>query len=157
MPNYDEIKKKAKDALETIADVSVEAYKIAEEKARVFARKAKLTAEITREKALIRRLKLDIGGTYYDLHKDDPEDALKGYCESITSSLDSIASKRIEIEDLKRSGMYDDEAEVDEAEADEAEVDEADAEIEDEIEIEVKIEVEGIEPDPADEDQEPKE
>ncbi|MCL2152023.1 MAG: hypothetical protein FWH57_03530 [Oscillospiraceae bacterium] len=104
MANYDDLKKKAKDALETIADVSVEAYKLAEEKAKVFARKAKLNAEISREKATIRKLKLDIGGVYYDLHKDDADDALKELCASITASLDSIAAKRCELEDLKRNG-----------------------------------------------------
>jgi hypothetical protein len=102
MANYDEIKKKAKDALETIADVSVEAYKIAEEKAKVFARKAKLNAEITREKTIVRRLKYDIGGMYYDLHKDDPEEAIKECCDAVTASLDSIAAKRCELEDLRR-------------------------------------------------------
>jgi len=103
MPNYDEIKKKAKDALETIADVSVEAYKIAEEKAKVLARKARLNVEIAHEKTVIKRLRLDIGGIYYDLHKDDPEEALKEKCDCITASLDSIAAKRAELEDLKRS------------------------------------------------------
>jgi len=111
MANYDEFKKKAKDALETIADVSVEAYKLAEEKAKVFARRAKLSAEITREKSVIRRLKFDIGGAYYDLHKDDAEEALKQSCEGITASLDSIAAKRAELEDLKRNGLSHDEPE----------------------------------------------
>ena len=126
MANYDEIKKKAKEALETIADVSVEAYKIAEEKAKVLARRAKLNAEITHEKSVIRRLKLDIGGLYYDLHKDDPEDALKQSCESITASLDSIAAKRAELEDLKRGSQGDsdvEDAETEEAEAEDSEPD----------------------------------
>ena len=111
MANYDEIKKKAKEALETIADVSVEAYKIAEEKAKILAKRAKLNAEIAHEKSVIRRLKLDIGGVYYDLHKDDPEDALKQSCQSITTSLESIAAKRLELEDLKRGNQGDSEAE----------------------------------------------
>jgi len=109
MANYDEIKKKAKEALETIADVSVEALKIAEEKAKVLAKRAKLNAEITHEKSVIRRLKLEIGGVYYDLHKDDPEEALKQNCEAITASLDKIAAKRVEIEDLKRTNQSDSE------------------------------------------------
>jgi len=109
MANYDELKKKAKDALETIADVSVEAYKIAEEKAKTLARRAKLNAEITREKAAIRRLKFDIGGAYYELHKDDAEEALKESCDGITASLDSIAAKIAEIEDLKRGAADADE------------------------------------------------
>ena len=119
MPNYDEFKKKAKDAFETIADVSVEAYKIAEEKAKLFARRAKLTAEITREKSVIRKLKYEIGGTYYDLHKDDAEPDLKNSCDGITTALDNIAAKRAELEDLKRGSGNDEEAEeIEEVEED---------------------------------------
>lgn len=117
MPNYDDFKKKAKGALETIADVSVEAYKLAEETAKVFARKTKLNAEIAREKATIRKLKFDLGGKYYDLHKDDAEDALKQCCEEITASLESIAAKRVELEDLKRSGSSGDQDAQAESEA----------------------------------------
>ena len=101
MAKYDDLKKKAKDALGTIADVSAGAYRIAEEKTRILAKKAKLNAEITREKALIRRLKGDIGAKYYELHKDDPEEAMKTSCEGITASLDCIAVKRKELEELK--------------------------------------------------------
>ena len=118
MANYDDIKKMAKDALETIADVSVEAYKVAEEKAKIFAKKARLNAEITREKTLVRRLKFDIGGAYYDLHKDDSEEALRENCEAITAALDSIAEKRAELEDLKRGNQCC-ETEEEEFEADE--------------------------------------
>ena len=103
MANYEDLKKKAKDALETIADVSTEAYKLAEEKARILAKKARLNAEIAREKASIRRLKNDIGGKYYELHKDDPEEAFKGSCESITDALASIGAKKREIEELKNT------------------------------------------------------
>ena len=103
MPNYDDLKKKAKDALDTIADVSVETYKLAEEKARILAKRAKLNAEITRERALIRRAKINIGGAYYKLHKDDPDESLKELCEEITASLDLIASNQQELDDL-RSG-----------------------------------------------------
>lgn len=103
MPNYEDFKKKAKDAIDTLADISVEAYKAAEEKARILARRTKLSAEITRDKALIRRLKAEIGNKYYDLHKDDPEEALKQDCEEITSALDRIAVRKDEIEELKNS------------------------------------------------------
>ena len=111
MANYEELKKKAKDALETIADVSAEAYKIAEEKAKVLAKKAKLNAEITREKALIRRLNSNIGSKYYELHKDDPEIAFKDECESITDSLARIGAKKRELEDLKSGGTCCEDAE----------------------------------------------
>jgi len=107
MPNYEDLKKKAKDAIDTITDISVEAYKIAEEKTRVLARRTRLNAEITREKSLIRRLKADIGNAYYDLHKDDAEEALKENCDGITSALDRIAEKKAEIEELKASAAAD--------------------------------------------------
>jgi len=102
MPNYDDLKKRAKDALDTIADVSVEAYKLAEEKAKVLAKRARLNAEITRERALIRRAKINIGGVYYDLHKDDPEEACKVYCDEITASLELISANQRELEELKK-------------------------------------------------------
>ena len=104
MANYDELKKKAKDALGTIADVSAEAYRVAEEKARILAKRARLNAEITREKALIRRMKNEIGNKYYALHKDDAEEALKDECASITDALVRIAEKRCAIEELKTGG-----------------------------------------------------
>ena len=104
MPNYDDLKKRAKDALDTIADVSVEAYKLAEEKAKVLAKRARLNAEITRERALVRRAKINIGNIYYDLHKDDPDEACKGYCDEITASLDLIAANQRELEELKKGG-----------------------------------------------------
>ena len=102
MATYDDFKKKAKEALDTIADVSVEAYKIAEEKAKIIAKRAKLNTEITREKASIRRTKIRIGDTYYEMRKDGPDEALKEFCENITASLDTIAAKQRELEELKK-------------------------------------------------------
>jgi FtsZ-binding cell division protein ZapB len=102
MPNYDDLKKKAMDALDTIADVSMEAYKAAEEKARVLARRAKLNAEITRERALIRRAKIRIGDIYYEQYKDNPGEAFKPICDEITEWLELIAVKQAELEALKK-------------------------------------------------------
>ena len=104
MANYEDLKKKAKDALDTIVDVSAEAYRIAEEKTRILAKKAKLNADITRERALIKRLKGNIGDKYYELHNDSPEEAFKEDCESITDSLARINAKKRELDDLKNSG-----------------------------------------------------
>ena len=123
MANYDDLKKKAKDAIDTIADISVEAYKIAEEKAKILARRTKLSAEITRDKATIRRLKIEIGGAYYDMHKDAPEEAFKQNCEEITAALDSIEAKRREIEDLK-NGAFETCCDCDEAKTEPAPDDE---------------------------------
>jgi len=103
MASYEDLKKKAKDALDTIADVSAEAYRAAEEKARILARRAKLNAEITREKAVIRRIKGEIGSKYYELHKDDAEEELKEGCDGITASLENIEAKKAELEELKNT------------------------------------------------------
>jgi len=105
MATIEDLKKKAKEALDTIADVSIEAYKAAEVKARILARKAVLNAEITRERTIIRRAKIHIGNTYYKLHKDDPEEALQQFCDDITTSIDIIAAKQNELEDL-RNGNF---------------------------------------------------
>ena len=102
MATYEDLKKKAKEALDTIADVSVEAYKIAEERAKIIARRAKLNTDITREKAAIRRAKLRIGEAYYELRKDSPDEALKELCDNITTSFDLISAKQRELEELKK-------------------------------------------------------
>jgi len=103
MSNYDDFKKKAKDAFDTLADVSVEAYKLAEEKAKVIARKAKLNAGIANERAIIRRLNVEIGSIYYKLHKDNPEESLKQQCDDITAAYERIDAKKAELEDLKNA------------------------------------------------------
>ena len=111
MVTYDDLKKRAKEALDTIADVSVEAYKVAEEKTKILARRAVLNAEITRERAAIRRAKIRIGDTYYELHKDDPEEPIEALCNTITDSLDLIAGKQKELEELKKGYAAKDESE----------------------------------------------
>jgi len=111
MAHYDDLRKKAKDALDTLADVSVEAYKIAEEKAKVLAKRAKLTAAIANDRASVRRLKVEIGGTYYMLHKDAPEEALKQLCDEVTLALDGIAAKQRELEELRNCRSCDTDAE----------------------------------------------
>ena len=130
MANYEELKKKAKDAIETIADVSVEAYRLAEEKARILAKKAKLNAEISREKTQIRRLKGSIGNKYYELHKDDPEEAFKEDCDSITDSIDRIEANKRELEELKKNGLNCECEADDDAESDEECAEECDEECE---------------------------
>ena len=118
MSNYDDFKKKAKDALDTITDVSVEAYKLAEGKAKVLAKKAKLSAGIANERALIKRLKVEIGGTYYKMYKDSPEDSFRQLCGDITDALDRISAKQRELEELKSVATYDeDEADFEQANA----------------------------------------
>jgi len=101
MANYDEIKKKAKETLDTIADASVDAYKVAEEKARILARKTKLRAGIVNEKATIRRLNVELGSSYYNTYKDNPAPEFEDLCEDISGAYERIALKEKEIEELK--------------------------------------------------------
>ena len=101
MPKYDDLKKKAMDALDTIADASVDAYKVAEEKTRVLARKTKLRAGIVNDKATIRRLSVDLGTAYYNKYKDDPNSEFRQLCEEISGAHEKIANKEEEIAALK--------------------------------------------------------
>jgi len=103
MPNYDDLKRKAKDALDSFADASVDAYKTAEEKTRVLARKTKLRAGIVNDKATIRRLSVELGTRYHKKYKDDENSEFRQICEEITCAHERIASKEEEIAELKRN------------------------------------------------------
>jgi len=103
MPNYDDFKKKAKDALDSFADASVDAYKTAEEKTRILARKTKLRAGIVNDKATIRRLSVELGTRYHTKYKDDENSEFRQICEEITGAHNRIAEKEEEIAELKRN------------------------------------------------------
>jgi len=103
MSNYDDFKRKAKDALDSFTDASVDAYKVAEEKTRVFARKTKLRAGIVNDKATIRRLSVELGTSYYKKYKDDESSEFRQICEEITCAFEKIAAKEEEIAELKRN------------------------------------------------------
>ena len=101
MANYDDFKKRAKDALDSFADASVDAYKVAEEKARILARKTKLRAGIVNDKATIRRVSVELGTAYYRKYKDDAKSEFRQLCEEITGAHERIAIKEEEIAALK--------------------------------------------------------
>jgi len=101
MANYDEFKKKAKEAFDSLADASVDAYKVAEEKTRVLARKTKLRAGIVNDKATIRRVSVELGTKYYKKYKDDEKSEFRQLCEEITCAYERIAVKEEEIAELK--------------------------------------------------------
>ena len=101
MANYDDFKKKAKGAFDSIADASVDAYKVAEEKARILAKKTKLRAGIVSEKATVRRLSVELGTNYYKKYKDDKNAEFSQICEEITCAHERIAVKESEIAELK--------------------------------------------------------
>ena len=102
MPNYDEFKEKAKSAFDSFAGASVSAYKLAEEKTKILARKTKLRAGIVNDKATIRRLSVELGSVYYKKYKDDENSEFKQLCEEIKCAYERIALKEEEIAELKR-------------------------------------------------------
>ena len=106
MSNFEEFKQKAWDTVGTIADRSVELYKVAEEKARLLAKITKLSTEITFEKGDLRKHYRELGKLYYDLHKDAPETELTQSCMEIASSLEVIASKQREVDALRGFADY---------------------------------------------------
>ena len=105
MPNYDDLKRKAKDAFDSLADASVDAYKVAEEKTRILARKTKLRAGIVNDKATIRRLSVELGTKYHAKYKDDENAEFGQLCEEITCAHDRIAEKEAEIAELKQNAV----------------------------------------------------
>lgn len=103
MADYEEFKTKAKETIETIADATVETYKVAEEKAKILAKKTKLRAGVVNEKATVRRLSVELGATYYKLFKDSPAPEFEKLCVEITAAYERIADKERQIEELKAS------------------------------------------------------
>lgn len=101
MGSFDELKKFAADTAEAIADKSVEFAKIAADKTKAIARTTRLSTEIMSEKDAVKKRFAEIGKLYYQLHKDEPEEALAQLVDEITVSLDKIDAKKKEIEDLK--------------------------------------------------------
>ena len=103
MPNYDDFKKKAKSALDSFADASIDAYKVAEEKTRILARKTKLRAGIVNDKATIRRLSVELGTRYYKKYKDDEKSEFSKILGEIGAAHEGIAQKEKEIAELKNN------------------------------------------------------
>jgi len=103
MANYDDFKKKAKSALDSFADASIDAYKAAEEKTRILARKTKLRAGIVNDKATIRRLSVELGTRYHKKYKDDENNEFSQICGEITCAHERIAQKEKEIAELKNN------------------------------------------------------
>ena len=100
MSNFDGFKEKTKDAFGSFVDFSQDSCKKAENVAKTFGRRVKLTTEITKERTTIRRNQINIGAKYYKLFKDSPDDSLKENCETISESLKRIAAMEAELENL---------------------------------------------------------
>ena len=101
--DFDEIKKKAAETAEVIADKSAEAAKVVAEKAKIFAAKAKLMAEIAGEKDDLRRGYQDLGKLYFEKYGDAPAEDLAQAVEAVKISAEKIESKTAELDALKNS------------------------------------------------------
>ncbi|MDR3277218.1 MAG: hypothetical protein LBT12_00445 [Oscillospiraceae bacterium] len=119
--DFDELKQKAKDTVGVIADASVELYKLAEEKTRVFAKTAKLQAENAGDRNSVRRLYAEIGKLYYARFKDAPDPELTQLCAEIAAAQERVAARLEEIERVKAAAGVDgaEDAETESAEAEE--------------------------------------
>ena len=124
MSSMDELKRKTKDAIDAIADVSKEAYKLAESKTVELAKRAKINSEIAREKSHIRRLRSELGKLYFELHKENPIEPLSPLCDEMSAAYARIKAKRQELEDFINSCEFDDPFE--DEDSDDAENDEDD-------------------------------
>ncbi len=105
MAHFEELKQIAKDTAETIADKSSELYKMAEEKTKLLAKIAKLSADITLEKGAVRKLYRELGQLYYEQYKNVPKPDFTQICQEITMSLEVISEKQKEINAL-RNGAH---------------------------------------------------
>ena len=101
MATFDEIKKKALEAADVIADVSVDLYKKAEVKTKELARMAKLQADMAADRTAIKKLYLQIGKTYYETHKMFPAEEFEQNCTEVTTLFDHIDAAKAEIDDIK--------------------------------------------------------
>lgn len=100
MANSGDFKGKVKETIESITDFSQGACKTVGGKAKTLARRAKLTADITKERTVIRRNHIEIGMKYYDGNKNKPSKALENNCKAITEALEKIDKMENELKDL---------------------------------------------------------
>ncbi len=101
MTNFEELKHFAKETLETLADKSIEIYKVAEEKTKAIARTTVLTTEIAVEKSNVRKLYREIGQLYCEKYGTQPEAPFAEKCAAVAAALERIAAKQQEIDELK--------------------------------------------------------
>lgn len=99
----DSFKSKAKDTAEKVADDVYDAYKVAEGKAKLLARKTRLRAGIISDRAVVRRVSVELGTAYFDKYKDDDKNEFRHLCDQIAAANASIVEKENEIEALKKN------------------------------------------------------
>ena len=101
MATFDDLKKKAIEAADVIADVSVDLYKKAEAKTKELARMAKLQADNASDRTTIKKLYLQMGRAYYETHKKFPAEEFEQTCTEITTLFDQIDVRKAELDAIK--------------------------------------------------------
>ena len=99
--DFEEIKRKALETAEIIADKSVEVAKVVAEKAKILAAKAKIMAEIAAEKETLRKNYTALGKLFYETYGDNPCEGLEQAVADIKLSVEKIDEKKAELEALK--------------------------------------------------------
>ena len=132
MATFDDLKKKAMDAADVIADVSVDLYKKAEAKTKELARMAKLQADNASDRTTIKKLYLQIGRAYYETHKQFPAEEFEQSCAEITTLFDQIDVRKAELDAIKASRTETADDDFEDAEATECSDESCDCGCEDE-------------------------
>jgi len=99
MKSFDELKKIAMGAAETIADKSYELYKVAEEKTKIAAKDARIRGEITRQKGTLKKLYAELGVQYFDSCAEPPQELEQLFTE-ISATKDAIEALRSDLDIL---------------------------------------------------------
>jgi len=107
MPDINEIKSNIMETLGAVADKTRDFAGKAADKAKTYAKTAKLSMEISGERESVKKAYLEIGKLYYDTHKDDPEGFFAQLFEEVSLSLESIAEKEATIAALKAESRGD--------------------------------------------------
>lgn len=106
--DFDELKQRAINTAENIADMSAELYKKAEAKTKSLAKKAKLNADIAKDKNSLRRVYAELGKLYFEKYGEHPDDDFIQCCLEARNLNDMIKSNQAELDAMKETAEEDD-------------------------------------------------
>ncbi|MCL1828040.1 MAG: hypothetical protein FWG32_00940 [Oscillospiraceae bacterium] len=105
MADINEVKEKAKGAIENVAEITRGFAEKVADTAKFAAKSTKLTVDISAEKDGIRRAYSEIGKHYYETRKGEGDEILKGLCDKISLAklnIEKLEAERSELKDLIR-------------------------------------------------------
>lgn len=130
--DFNELRRKATEAASVLADKSLVLAKKAADKTKDVARITKLKTEIAAERESIRKNYMELGKMYYEKYKDDPADNMAQAVSEITVSLELIAAKQAEIDELKAEDVVEDDTDEETVKADESDFADTEEEVKEE-------------------------